>query len=61
MILLNKCDLLPYIDFDEDFSMKRVRALNQKAPVIKVSGKTDEGYEKAVKWIVEKARSLQKK
>ena len=28
LILLNKCDLLPYVDFDEDFFMKGVRALN---------------------------------
>lgn len=60
LILLNKCDLLPYIDFDEDFFMKGVRALNQTAPVIKVSGKTEEGYEKVVEWIVEKTRSLQR-
>lgn len=60
LILLNKCDLLPYIDFDEDFFMKGVRALNQSAPVIKVSGKTEEGYEKVVEWIVKKTRSLQK-
>jgi len=60
LILLNKCDLLPYIDFDEDFFMKGVRALNQTAPVIKVSGKTEEGYEKVVEWIAEKTRSLQK-
>ncbi len=60
LILLNKCDLLPYIDFDEDFFMKGVRALNQTAPVIKVSGKTEEGYEKVVEWIMEKTRSLQK-
>ncbi|WP_312501993.1 hydrogenase nickel incorporation protein HypB [Lacrimispora sp.] len=57
LILMNKCDLLPYIDFDEDFFMKGVRALNQTAPVIKVSGKTEEGYEKVVEWIMEKARS----
>jgi hydrogenase nickel incorporation protein HypB len=57
LILLNKCDLLPYIDFDEDFFMKGVRALNQTAPVIKVSGKTEEGYEKVVEWIMKKARS----
>lgn len=60
LILLNKCDLLPYIDFDEDFFMKGVRALNQTAPVIKVSGKTEEGHEKVVEWIVKKTRSLQK-
>ena len=61
LILLNKCDLLPYIDFDEDFFMKGVRALNQTAPVIKVSGKNSEGYEKVVEWIMEKNRLSQKK
>jgi hydrogenase nickel incorporation protein HypB len=54
IILLNKCDLLPYIDFDEDFFMKGVRALNKTAPVIKVSGKTEEGFDKVVSWIIEK-------
>ncbi len=54
IIILNKCDLLPYIDFDEDFFMKGVRALNQTAPVFKVSGKTEEGFDKVVLWIIEK-------
>lgn len=54
IILLNKCDLLPYVDFDEEFFMKGVRALNKTAPVIKVSGKTGEGYKEAVAWIKEK-------
>lgn len=57
IILLNKCDLLPYIDFDEDFFMKGVRALNKTAPVIKVSGKTEEGFDKAVSWITEKVNA----
>ncbi len=54
IILLNKCDLLPYVDFDEDFFMKGVRALNKTAPVIKVSGKTEEGFDEVVSWIMEK-------
>jgi hydrogenase nickel incorporation protein HypB len=57
IILLNKCDLLPYVDFDEDFFMKGVRALNKKAPVIKVSGKTQEGYDKVAAWIMEKVNA----
>lgn len=57
IILLNKCDLLPYIDFDEDFFMKGVRALNKTAPVIKVSGKTEEGFDKVVSWIMEKVNA----
>lgn len=59
LILLNKCDLLPYVDFDEDFFMKGVRALNKTAPVIKVSGKTGDGYEKAAEWIMEKIKKQQ--
>lgn len=54
LILLNKCDLLPYVDFDEAFFMKGVRALNKTAPVIKVSGKTEEGFDEVVTWIIEK-------
>ena len=55
MILLNKVDLMPYLDFDEEFFMKGIRHLNKTAPVFKVSGKTGEGYEEAAKWICEKA------
>lgn len=54
IIVLNKCDLLPYIDFDEEFFMKGVRALNKTAPVIKVSGKTEEGFDEVVAWIKNK-------
>ena len=51
IILLNKIDLAPYLDFDEDFFMKGLRHLNKKAPVFKVSGKTGEGYQEAAEWI----------
>jgi hydrogenase nickel incorporation protein HypB len=56
IIVINKCDLLPYVDFDEEFFMKGVRALNKTAPVIKVSGKTEEGFDKVVSWIMEKVK-----
>lgn len=61
IILLNKCDLKPYVDFDEDFFMKGIRALNKKAPVIKVSGKTEEGYDEVVAWMMERVNTLSKK
>ena len=51
-IILNKCDLLPYVDFDEDYFMKGVRALNKTVPVFKVSAKTDDGFEEVVSWIM---------
>jgi len=54
IIIVNKCDLLPYVDFDEIFFMKGVRALNKTAPVIKVSCKADEGFDEVILWIMEK-------
>jgi hydrogenase nickel incorporation protein HypB len=56
IILLNKIDLIPYLDFDETFFMKGVRALNPNAPVFKVSGKTGEGFSEAAEWILERAK-----
>lgn len=56
IIVLNKCDLIPYVDFDEEFFMKGVRALNKTAPVIKVSGKTEEGFDEVVSWIMDKMK-----
>ena len=58
IILLNKVDLIPYLDFDEEFFMKGVRALNKDATVIKVSGKTGEGFEEVAKWLTDRAKKL---
>lgn len=48
IIIINKVDLIPYVDFDESFFMKGVRALNKTAPVIKVSCKTGQGFDELV-------------
>ena len=53
-IILNKCDLIPYLDFDEEFYMRGVRALNKKVPVFKVSARTGEGFDGVVQWILER-------
>ena len=60
VILLNKVDLLPYLDFDEDFFMKGLRHLNKTAPVFKVSGRTGEGYAEAAQWLAKAAASAAK-
>ena len=52
-------DLIPYLDFDEDFFMKGVRALNKDVPVFKVSGKTGEGFEDVAKWLMQRAGKLE--
>jgi len=55
VIILNKMDLMPYVDFDEEFFMKGVRALNREVPVFKVSGRTGEGFDAVAEWIETKA------
>ena len=56
LILINKCDLLPYVDFDEEFFVKGVRAQNKDVPIFKVSGRTGEGYDEVAAWL--EARDL---
>ena len=59
-IILNKCDLIPYLDFDEEFFMKGVTALNKTVPVFKVSCKTGEGFKEVISWIMKKIKAEQK-
>ena len=50
-VLLNKADLLPYVDFDMDYFTKGVQALNPDAPIFLVSGKTGAGFDEVSEWI----------
>jgi hydrogenase nickel incorporation protein HypB len=58
VIVLNKTDLMPYIDFDKDMFYKGVRALSRKAAVIEVSCRTGEGVDLLVDWIIKKHNSV---
>ncbi|MEI7884447.1 MAG: hydrogenase nickel incorporation protein HypB [Clostridia bacterium] len=57
IIIINKCDLLPYVDFDEDFFVTGVRALNKNAPIFKVSCKMEESFEEIILWIMQKIKA----
>ena len=59
IIILNKVDLIPYLNFDEDFFMRGIRALNPSVPVFKVSGTTGEGFDQVARWLTEKAAALE--
>jgi hydrogenase nickel incorporation protein HypB len=52
VLVLNKIDLLPYLDFDLDAFSTAVRALNPDAPLFQVSCKTGEGIEAWADWLV---------
>jgi hydrogenase nickel incorporation protein HypB len=52
VIIVNKTDLLPYVDFDEEFFNKGVRALNKDVVIFHASGKTGEGFEEIAAWLI---------
>ena len=58
IIIINKCDLIPYVDFDEDYFMSGVKALNPSALVVKVSSRQNIGFKEVTEWIREKTKSL---
>lgn len=51
-IVLNKMDLLPYIDFDLAAFQTAVGAVNPRAPLFEVSCRTGEGLQAFVDWLV---------
>jgi hydrogenase nickel incorporation protein HypB len=51
VIVLNKTDLLPYIDFDKEYFVRGIRALNEEAPIFEVSCRTGAGLEALAGWL----------
>jgi hydrogenase nickel incorporation protein HypB len=59
-LLLNKVDLMPYLDFDLDAFRTAVRALNAHAPIFAVSCKTGEGLPAWAEWLARSADSIRR-
>ena len=51
LMLLNKCDLLPYLDYDLDAAIRYARQVNPDIAVIRVSAKSGEGMAEWLAWI----------
>ena len=45
VVIINKSDLLPYLDFDPEAAKEGIRKENPKAIIFEVSAKTGEGFE----------------
>lgn len=45
VIVINKIDLLPFVDFSRNAAKKNIRRENAKAKIFGVSAKTEEGFE----------------
>ena len=51
LMLLNKCDLLPYLDFDVDLAIEYARRVNPRLEVIRTSATSGEGMKEWIDWI----------
>ncbi|MCX8061107.1 MAG: hydrogenase nickel incorporation protein HypB [Anaerolineales bacterium] len=50
-VILNKIDLLPYVDFDVEFFRKGLEALNPSVDLLLVSCRTGEGLSRWFQWL----------
>lgn len=55
LILLNKADLLPHLDFDLDACMDYARRVNPNSEILTVSARTGEGMRAFYGWIEKRA------
>ncbi|GCD82750.1 hydrogenase accessory protein HypB [Parageobacillus thermoglucosidasius] len=53
LVLLNKIDLLPYLDFDVEQAKGDLKGVNPQSSLIPLSAKTNEGMDQWFQWIRE--------
>jgi hydrogenase nickel incorporation protein HypB len=49
--LLNKIDLLPYLDYDKKMAVQYIHQIHPDMPVFEVSAKTEEGFQGWIDWL----------
>jgi len=59
LLLINKIDLLPFLEFDLERAAKAARAINPEIEVLTVSAKTGEGMEDWYAWLKQRRREKQ--
>jgi hydrogenase nickel incorporation protein HypB len=51
VMVINKTDLLPYVDFDVDRCVELARRVNPEIEVIRLSARTGDGLERWLEWL----------
>jgi hydrogenase nickel incorporation protein HypB len=59
-VLINKVDLLPYLDFDVDLCEANARRVNPSVEVIRVSARSGEGFDDWLAWIARRVAAQQR-
>jgi len=49
--LLNKIDLIPYLDFDKELAVKNIHQVKSDMPVFEISAKTGQGMDLWIEWL----------
>ena len=57
LMLLNKIDLLPHLDFDLQRALDGAQQVNPDMPVLRLSARTGEGMEKWYEWLRREAKA----
>ncbi|MBK8569826.1 MAG: hydrogenase nickel incorporation protein HypB [Nitrosomonadales bacterium] len=57
LMLLNKCDLLPYLEFDAELAVDYARRINPKLKVIRISASSGEGMTEWLDWVAKGCRN----
>jgi hydrogenase nickel incorporation protein HypB len=54
--ILNKIDLLPYLEYDKDEAIRNIVQIHPGIPVFEMSARTEDGMEPWVIWLKEKVK-----
>jgi hydrogenase nickel incorporation protein HypB len=57
--LLNKIDLLPYLDYDREKAIENILQVHPDMPVFEISAKTKQGLDPWIKWLKSKIRNTE--
>ncbi len=55
--ILNKIDLLPYLDYDSEAAVQNILQVHPDIPVFELSAKTEEGFKPWIQWLTAQVRS----
>jgi hydrogenase nickel incorporation protein HypB len=55
--LLNKIDLLPYLDYDKDKAVEYIHQVHPDMPVFEISARTEEGFGPWLEWLKGKVKA----
>ena len=59
-LIINKIDLLPYVDFDMDYFTRGVQMLNPGLVTFPISCKSGEGIQEWISWLTQQVHQFQK-